>query len=143
MPRGRALYGALPAQLRDPASFASRLAGILRLRREYGIATASQVDIPEVAHAGMLVLVHRLDNGDPNADAPMQVTVLNFSRESTEGTVRSEQLVPGSEVVDAASGEEVGRVDDLRSFSVSLPAYGAMFLLVQPTDAGTEQLVPE
>ena len=131
MPRGRALYGALPAQLADGESFASRLAGILALRREHGIATASQVDIPEVAHAGMLVLVHRLDDGDPQADAPMQVTVLNFSPEPTEGTVRSEQLAPGSEVVDAATGEAVGRVDDLQSFSVSLPAYGALFLLLE------------
>jgi trehalose synthase len=139
MPRGRALYGALPAQLDDPESFASRLAGILELRREFGIATASQIDIPEVAHAGMLVLVHRLDDGDPHADAPTQVTVLNFSHESTEGTVRSEQLVPGSEVVDAASGETVGYVDDLRNFSVSLPAYGAMFLLLRSPETEPEQ----
>jgi trehalose synthase len=143
MPRGRSLYGALPAQLGDPASFAARLAGILRLRREHGIATASQVDIPEVAHAGMLVLVHRLDDGDVHADAAIQVTVLNFSREPTEGTVRSEQLVPGSDVVDAASGDEVGRVDDLRSFSVSLPAYGTMFLLLRPPEAVAEHLPAE
>lgn len=135
MPRGRSLYGALPAQLEDPESFASRLADILRLRREHGIATASQVDIPEVAHAGMLVLVHRLDGGDPHADAPMQVTVLNFSQEPTEGTVRSEQLVPASEVVDAATGDVVGHVDDLRSFSVSLPGYGALFLVLNPVEA--------
>ncbi|WP_251454893.1 maltose alpha-D-glucosyltransferase [Microbacterium sp. Marseille-Q6648] len=138
MPRGRALYGALPAQLKDPASFASRLSGILRLRQQHGIATASQVDIPEVAHAGMLVLVHRLDDGDPHADAPMQVTVLNFSHEPTEGTVRSEQLVPASEVIDAATGDTVGHVDDLCSFSVSLPAYGAMFLLLEPAEPEAE-----
>jgi len=138
MPRGRALYGPLPAQLDDPASFASRLAGILGLRRRHGIATATQVDIPEVAHAGMLVLVHRLDDGDAEADAPMQVTVLNFSAEPTEGTVRSEQLVPGSEVVDAASGERMGRVDDLQSFSVSLPGYGAAFLLFEQAEPGAE-----
>ena len=132
MPRGRALYGSLPAQLDDPESFASRLAVILELRREQGIATATQVDIPEVAHAGMLVLVHRLDNGDPEADAPVQVTVLNFAAEPVEGTVRSEHLVPQSEVTDASSGETVGRVDDLQSFTVSLPAYGAMFLVLNP-----------
>ncbi|KAA9135227.1 maltose alpha-D-glucosyltransferase [Microbacterium caowuchunii] len=138
MPRGRALYGPLPAQLEDPGSFATRLAGILDLRRRYGIATASQVDIPEVAHPGMLVLVHRLDDGDAEAPAPMQVTVLNFSAEPTDGTVRSDQLVPHSTVVDAASGDTVGRVDDLRSFSVSLPAYGALFLMLEPDepDAG-------
>jgi trehalose synthase len=138
MPRGRALYGSLPAQLDDPDSFASRLAGIIDLRRQHGIATASQVDVPEVAHAGMLVLVHRLDDGDAEADAPMQVTVLNFSAEPTEGTVRSEQLVPGCAVVDAASGETVGRVDDLQSFAVSLPAYGAMFLLLEPEEPAAE-----
>ena len=89
----------------------------------------------------MLVLVHRLDDGDAQAEAPMQVTVLNFSPEPTEGTVRSEQLVPRSVVVDAASGEEVGHVDDLCSFSVSLPAYGAMFLLLRaaPTPAEDSQ----
>ena len=138
MPRGRALYGPLPAQLDDPASFASRLAGILDLRREHGIATATQVDIPEVAHAGMLVLVHRLDNGDAEANAPMQVTVLNFSAEAVEGTVRSEHLVPQSEVTNAATGETVGRVDDLQSFSVSLPAYGAMFLVLEPVESDAE-----
>ena len=138
MPRGRALYGPLPAQLDDPASFASRLAGILDLRREHGIATATQVDIPEVAHAGMLVLVHRLDNGDTEANAPMQVTVLNFSAEAVEGTVRSEHLVPQSEVTNAATGETVGRVDDLQSFSVSLPAYGAMFLVLEPVESDAE-----
>jgi trehalose synthase len=132
MPRGRALYGPLPAQLGDPESFASRLAGILDLRRAHGIATATQIDILEVAHAGMLVLVHRLDDGDAAADAPTQVTVLNFSAEPTEGTVRSERLEPGSDVLDAATGETLGRVDDLQSFSVSLPAYGAMFLLLRP-----------
>ncbi len=138
MPRGRALYGSLPAQLDDPDSFASRLAAILDLRRHSGIATASQVDIPEVAHAGMLVLVHRLDEGDAEAEAPLQVTVLNFAAEPTEGTVRSERLVPGSAVVDAATGETVGRVDDLCSFSVALPAYGAMFLMLQPDDSAAD-----
>lgn len=131
MPRGRALYGALPGQLDDPASFASRLSGMLQLRREHGIATASQIDVPEVSHAGMLVLVHRLDDGDAAAEAPIQATVLNFSAEPVEGTVRSDQLPARSEVTDAASGEAVGRVDDLHSFTVALPAYGARFFVFE------------
>jgi trehalose synthase len=138
MPRGRALYGALPAQLTNPESFASRLSGILDLRREHGIATATQVDIPEVAHAGMLVLVHRLDDGNADASVPVQVTVLNFTAEAIEGTVRSEHLIAQSEVVDASTGETVGRVDDLQSFSVSLPAYGAMFLVMEPVEPAAE-----
>lgn len=61
--------------------------------------------------------------------------MLNFSAEPTEGTVRSEQLIPRSEVIDAASGDVVGQVDDLQSFSVSLPGYGAMFLLLEAPEA--------
>jgi trehalose synthase, Pseudomonas stutzeri type len=134
MPRGRSLYGSLPAQLADPGSFASRLAGILEVRRAHGIATATQLDVPDVAHPAMLVLVHRLDDGDPTVeDARVQVTVLNFSAEDVEGTVHSPHLVAQADVVSAATGETVGRVDDLLSFAVTLPPYGAEFYLLHPT----------
>lgn len=136
MPRGRSLYGSLPAQLSDPDSFASRLSSIIALRREHAIATATQIDIPEVAHAGMLVLVHRLDDGDADSDAATQVTVFNFSAEPTDGTVRSEHLTPGSAVVDVSTGAAIGRVDDLNSFTVSLPGYGATFLLLEADEQG-------
>jgi trehalose synthase len=134
MPRGRALYGPLLAQLDDPDSFASRLGRILDVRREHGIATATQLDVPDVAHPAMLVLVHRLDEGDPDREARVQVTVLNFSAEPVEGTVHSPHLVPQADVLSAASGETVARVDDLLSFVVSLPAYGALFLVLEPAE---------
>jgi trehalose synthase len=133
MPLGRSLYGPLPAQLDDPDSFASRLARILEVRRAHGIATATQVDIPDVAHPAMLVLVHRLDDGDPAAEGVTQVTVLNFSPDPVEGTVHSLHLVAQADVISAATGETIGRVDDLLSFAVSLPAYGALFLTLEPT----------
>ncbi|MEI3868008.1 maltose alpha-D-glucosyltransferase [Microbacterium sp. CCNWLW134] len=139
MPRGRSLYGSLPAQFTDEESFASRLSQIIELRRRHGIATATQVDVPEVAHHGMLVLVHRLDDGAHDPDAPLQVTVLNFAGEPVEGTVRSKQLVRRSEVRDAASGEVIGHVDDLQSFTVSLPAYGAVFLLLEPGEPDEDE----
>ncbi|WP_322410895.1 maltose alpha-D-glucosyltransferase [Microbacterium invictum] len=139
MPRGRSLYGSLPAQLGNPGSFASRLSDIIELRRRHGIATATQVDVPQVAHAGMLVLVHRLDDGVPNADAPLQVTVLNFADEPVEGTVRSKQLARRSEVRDAATDEVIGHVDDLQSFTVSLPAYGGVFLLLEPGEPDEDE----
>lgn len=138
MPRGRSLYGSLPQQLDDPESFASRLAGILEVRRAHGVATATQLDVPEVAHPAMLVLVHRLDEGDPEADARIQVTVLNFSSEPIEGTVHSAHLVPQADVVSAADGATIARVDDLLSFPVSLPGYGALFLQLEPTESEDE-----
>lgn len=133
MPRGRALYGSLPDQIAQPDSFVNGLAEVLRTRRTHGIATATQLDVPPVAHPSMLVLVHRLDDGVPtDEDARIQVTVLNFSGEPVEGTVHSEALQTQCDVIDAATGDSIGHVDDLQSFSVSLPAYGGLFLTLEP-----------
>jgi trehalose synthase len=132
MPRGRSLYGSLPAQLDDPESFASRLSGIIDIRRDHGVSVATQIDVPDVAHPGMLVLVHRLDEGSGAEDAPIQLTVLNFTPEAVEGTVHSTAMPARSEVVDAATDEVIARVDDLQSFPVALPAYGGLFLLLRP-----------
>ena len=130
MPQGRSLYGTLPDQLEDPDSFVSGLREILEIRESSGIATATQVDVPPVSHKGMLVMVHQLDEG-----SGQHVTALNFSREEIAGTIRSEHLVPGSAVQDLATGEELGEVDDLNSFSVSLDRHDGMSLLVTPPAA--------
>ena len=123
MPRGTSLYGSLPAQLTDPDSFASRLRDILAVRKRYGIATATQVDVPPVSNKAMLVMVHQLEESE-------QVTVLNFSAERISGSVISEQLVPGSLLVDMFTDEEIGQVDDLHSFAVSLGPHEGLSLLV-------------
>ena len=53
LPRGRALYGTLPEQLEDETSFASRLADVLHVRADNGIATGEQLDVPAVDHPGV------------------------------------------------------------------------------------------
>jgi hypothetical protein len=131
MPRGRSLYGDLPDQLTRPESFASQVRDILALRSSFGLDVATQVDIPDVAHPGMLVLVHRLDEGDATLEEPtIQVTVLNFTGEAIDGTVRSPAFIARRTVSDATTGESIGHVDDLQSFSVTLPPYGGLFLLL-------------
>jgi hypothetical protein len=136
MPRGRSLYGSIPEQLADDTSFLRQLQAILRVRSHYGIATSRQVDIPEVSHRGMLVLVHELAE-----EGQYQLTVLNFANEDIAGTVRSEQLPPGSQVSDMFSGNHVGAVDDLHSFAVELPPHHGMSLLVEaPEDEAAPAL---
>ncbi len=128
MPRGICLYGPLPAQLADNASFASRLRDILAVRKRYHIATAVQLDVPSVSHKAMLVMVHQLSNAE-------QVTVLNFGAEPISGTVRSDHLVPGSSVIDMFTDVKAGVVDDLHSFQVSLgPHEGKALLVLCPSD---------
>jgi trehalose synthase len=128
MPRGVSLYGSLPIQLQDSTSFARRLAEILAVRKRYGIATSIQLDVPHVSDKAMLVMVHQLTDAE-------QVTVLNFSAHAISGSVSSEALVPGSVLVDMFTDEEVGEVDDLHTFTISLePHEGKSLLVLCPGD---------
>ncbi|WP_121253907.1 maltose alpha-D-glucosyltransferase [Solirubrobacter pauli] len=128
MPAGRSLYGALPEQLADPKSFASGLRKILEVRGEHGIATAKQIDIPDVSNKAELVMVHELTDGQ------LQITALNFSAEEIAGSVRSEHLPGGSVLTDMFTGEELGTVDDLHTFSLTLCGYSGRSLLVTPPE---------
>ncbi len=129
MPRGRSLYGSIPDQLEDPDSFVSGLRNILAIRKAFGIATARQVDIPDVSHPGLLVLVHEL------ADGRVQATVLNFANEPVAGSVRSDFFPPGAAVVDTGTGEQVGDVDNLHAFGIALNALQGMSLLIESPGA--------
>jgi maltose alpha-D-glucosyltransferase/alpha-amylase len=127
------LYGTIPDQLKDKTSFARKLSAILAKREELQLAKGELIDVPDVSHPGMLVMVQRLPS-----DA-IAVTVLNFTGEDISGTVNSTLLTPGAEVTDAFSGETLNSVDDLRSFYVDLPAFtGSLLVLRQPAPKGGE-----
>ena len=90
---------------------------------------ATQIDIPDVSHRSLLVMVHRLENAD------LQVTVLNFGPEHVAGTVRSEHLSPSAKVIDLFRAQQIAVVDDLNSFSLELDPYqGVPLLLPAPTE---------
>ncbi len=128
MPRSRALYGPVDAQLERPGSFADRLREILHLRGYFAIATTRQVDVPDVAHPSMLVMVHEYEL----VPGQLQVTVLNFGEEPVSGTVISEWLRPGSRLMDMGDGTLFGEVDQLHGFFVELEGFGGLALLVTP-----------
>src|SRR5699024_986946 len=88
MPPGRALYGPIDTQLETPGSFVDRLREILHLRGYFAIPTTRQVDVPDVAHPAMLVMVHEYEL----APGQLEVTVLNFGEEPVSGTVISTWL---------------------------------------------------
>jgi len=128
MPRGISLYGSLPEQLEDSSSFARRLAEILVIRKRYGIASSVQLDVPQVSNKAMLVMVHQLSDAE-------QVTVLNFSAQPVSGSVHSEYLVPGSVLVDMFTDQEIGEIDDLHTFPITLgPHEGKSLLVLCPGD---------
>jgi len=135
MPVAPALYPSLPLQLENPNSFVSGLRRIIEIRRRYSIATGRQVDIPEVPHRAMLVMVHCLP------DDRMEVTVLNFSGVEIAGTVRSVHLPSGGSVSDMFTEAVLGKVDGLNSFQVTLRPYEGTALLVTPPDADADDEV--
>ena len=63
LPRAACLYGPLPAQLADPASFASRLRHILQVREKCKISTATQLEIAETSDRALLAMVHEVEGG--------------------------------------------------------------------------------
>jgi maltose alpha-D-glucosyltransferase/alpha-amylase len=127
LPAGRSLYGTLPEQLLDPTSFASQLRRIIEVRRRHEIYLADQLDVPQVPHRAMLVLLHQLPSRQQH------VLALNFSEEDISGTVRSEWLEPHSAVSDMFGGwDGQASVDDLNSFHLTLGPFEGFSLLVQP-----------
>ncbi len=133
LPKGKSLYGTLPQQLQDESSFARKLSQILAIREEHGVAKGELVDVPDVSHPGMLVMVHRLPDGST------ATTVLNFTGHDLSGTVNSALLDSGAEVIDAATQEPIGSVDDLRSFHVELPAFTGRLLLMEAAGAPEQE----
>ncbi len=125
MPRGRSLYGSLKSQLDDDTSFARRLGRMLDVRDRSGIATATQVEVPQSSHPGILVMVHEGVKG-----CNVQATVLNFTPDAVTARVSSGHFEPGAVATDLLTDTELGVVDDLRAVEVEVPGHGGLFLLL-------------
>ncbi|WP_214407994.1 maltose alpha-D-glucosyltransferase [Pseudonocardia lacus] len=129
IPRGRSLYGPLPAQLADETSFARQLQAILAVRVRYGIPTSTQVDVPDVPDPGLLVLVHELP-----AAGQLHLSVLNFSGRAISTTVSSAHLPAGAEVTDMFTDRHVATVDAEHRVPVELEPHQGHALLVRRPD---------
>ncbi|GGE12638.1 trehalose synthase [Aureimonas endophytica] len=124
MPKARALYGPIPAQLERPDSFASQLKRLLAVREAYGIAASRQVAIPDVAARGLLVMVHELPDGRGT-----QVTALNFGAEPIEETVMLSGTRPGP-VVDMIAETIEGDLQEDGALRITLDPYEGLSLRI-------------
>jgi trehalose synthase len=125
MPIANSLYGSLPEQLANTQSFVSQLQQILAMRDNYSIATARQIDIPDVSDKAVLVMVHELPK-----HTGVQLTVLNFSGEQLETTVSSEYLPCDATVTDMLTNELCGTITALHNLQVTLKPYQGRSLLL-------------
>jgi len=91
LPRAVALYGPLPEQLDDPASFAGRLQTMLKIRQTLGVAQGRLVAVPPVESAGVVMLINELPQSEQEP-ALFQVTAINFGREAVTEKIQDEHL---------------------------------------------------
>ncbi len=133
--RTRALYGPLPEQLKDRQSFASRLKRMLEARKQYRIAEAELLGVPEVKNAALCVFVLRLP------DRAIAVTALHFGRKAVEETLAlgdvdrvARDQVAGRLVVDVLRRECAGNVSPAGQLTVKLaPLNGTTLVIQQPS----------
>lgn len=121
LPRAPALYGPLPEQLKDAASFASGIKRLLAARRQARLAEGELLVVPEPRSPGLTILVLRLP------EHPVAVTALNFGHTAVEETLElpnrsAANELSGQQVIDLVTGDSVGVVDGQRRFTLHLPA---------------------
>lgn len=125
LPRARALYGSLPAQLAEPTSFARQLQHLLDVRERYRIYQARQIDLPAVQEPGLLVMVHELPEGFGT-----QVTALNFSRQPVAEQVQIAGAAGDSRVLDMLSEHYLHPLSATAQLSVTLEPYAGKSYLI-------------
>ena len=124
LPKARALYGSLPDQLARPDSFVSRLQALLKVRQQYRIYAARQIDVPDCNAPGLLVMVHELPDG-----LGTQITALNFGAQPVDEIVRLAHMSLGH-AVDMLTNQFGGLVDSHGDMRLQLDGYSGQSLLL-------------
>jgi trehalose synthase len=127
LPRAVALYGPLPEQLSRPDSFASQLKAMLQVRQACQLYAARQIDVPDTANPGLLVMVHELPEG-----MGMQATAINFSAQRVDEVVRLAGARPG-QAIDMFSGLAAGQVTSQGELRIGLDGYAGVSVLLPNT----------
>jgi len=134
LPRARALYGPLPEQLRDPASFAARLKQILAARKKHRIHEGELLAVPEVNHSAAHLLVMRTP-GKP----ALVITAVNFSHQPIEERIELHDVgelevsaFVGQVARDCISTDAEGEVTPDGALNISLEEWSGKTLILEP-----------
>jgi trehalose synthase len=131
--RAQTLYGSLPEQLKDSASFVSLLRGMLAARKKYRIAEGELLAVPEVKSKACCVLTMRMPG--PYLGA---ITALNFSHRDIQEQVdisgfakKQGEKVVGGEMFEILTGKTLGRLPATDRITISVPALSATTVVVE------------
>lgn len=135
LPVARALYGPLPAQLKDSTSFASGLKRMLASRRQHRIPEATLLDAPAVSNSAVCLLVMR-----PPEGRSLIITALNFRRTPVEESLDLHRVrnLAAAEfidqiVVNCLDGAEEGRIRSDGRLVMQLGGWAGKTLAINPS----------
>jgi maltose alpha-D-glucosyltransferase/alpha-amylase len=133
--RAVALYGSLPQQLGDSASFSERLRRMLAVRKKFQFAQGELLAVPRVRNRACCVLALRLPGHYLGA-----FTILNFSHHEVQEEIDLAALQKSNddktvtlELLDAQTEEPVQVVSAMERVTIQVPALSAKALVVRPS----------
>ena len=80
--------------------------------------------MPEVSEPALLVMIHRLPDGQ------IQATALNFSSRQISGRAGSEHFGVGEQVIDLSTDRPIGQIGTDRTINISLSPHAGVSWLV-------------
>jgi len=126
LPKAQALYGSIPEQLKNPTSFVSKLKNILDIREKHKVYKAELIELPEVNNDSVIAMLNELPDG-----LGKQVTVLNFSPEKLDVTLKFKRVCNCSPVVLINPEKIVDDISPRGELNIKLDGFeSSVFLLV-------------
>jgi trehalose synthase len=124
IPKAPTLYGNLPEQLGNSQSFVRQLQQLLKIREDFEIAISHQIEIPDVDHPSLLVMIHRLPSEQ------IQATVLNFSGDEVITPIMSQYFAGFSKAVDMLNTQYQFKVAKKGQINLKLGGYEGLSLVL-------------
>jgi trehalose synthase len=126
LPKAQMLYGSIPEQMKNPASFVSQLKKMLKIRNQYKIYKAELVELPEVTNDSVVAMLNVLPD-----NLGKQVTVLNFSPEKVNVKVKFKTVKGFSSVCLICPEKPVNDITSSGEFSIQLDGFEGRVLLLK------------
>lgn len=123
-PNESSLYGSLPSQIKNSSSFAMRLRKILSVRSDSSIDRAELISVPNTLQQGLLVLIHRLQNG------MTQMLAINFGRQNAQQLFEM-PCIRQTSAIDLMTSLAEKKPLDSATFRLDLPPLSGKVILFQ------------
>lgn len=121
------LYGPIPKQLKNPASFVSKLKGYLKARKDYVLSKAYFLGVVPTNHPAILATLYSLAGNNY-----LQMSLLNFSRKPICETIELDSLANTNAINILTRKNEKKRADSTQ-FTIQLDPLEGKVIVFEPS----------